>query len=89
MWFLMFPIAIAVSGMLLQVNVGALIQDSLKQSRGETVDIVNRMLTQKVDQLDNKIEKFQDGLNAQIFIAKDLDKRLTLVERDVEEIKKR
>lgn len=87
MWFLMFPIAIAISGMLLQVNVGSLIQDSLRQSRGQTVDIVGQMLKEQITKLDDQLEDVQRSLAAQNDRYGSLDKRLTLVERDLEYIK--
>lgn len=89
LYFLMFPIAIAISGMLLQVNVGSLIQESLSKSRKETVDIVNQMLAARVDKLEQKIEDGNNDLARLRDVDNNLDKRLMLVERDVEQLKRR
>lgn len=84
MWMLVFPIAVSISGMLLQVNVGALIQDSLKQSRGQTVDLVGEMLRERLTKLDSKIDDIQEAIQGQTLKYADLDKRLSLVEREQE-----
>jgi uncharacterized protein YlxW (UPF0749 family) len=88
MWMLLFPIAVAISGMLLQVNVGALIQDSLKQSRGQTVDVVSEMLRERLAKLDKQIDDIQESIQGQALKYADLDKRLTLVEREQEIIRR-
>lgn len=84
MWFLLFPLAIAISGMLLQVNVGAIIQDALKKSRGETVDIVGEMLRERIENLDDRMTSIEGSISGQGIKYFDVEKRLTLVERDVE-----
>lgn len=84
MWMLLFPIAVAISGMLLQVNVGALIQDSLRQGRTQTVDVVSEMLRERLAKLDKQIDDIQDSIQGQALKYADLDKRLSLVEREQE-----
>lgn len=87
MWTIMLPLAIAISGMLLQVNVGALIQESLRQSRGQTVDIVGDLLKERITKLDETLDDVEEALKAQRQQYSEFDKRLTLVERDVEDYK--
>jgi hypothetical protein len=89
LYLLMFPLAIAISGMLLQVNVGSLIQESLSKSRKETVDIVSQMLAARVDKMEAKIEAGGADFLQMRDETNELDKRLTLVEREVEQLKRR
>lgn len=89
LYILMFPLAIAVSGMLLQVNVGSLIQETLSKSRKETVDIVSQMLASRVDKLELKLEESNNNTARLREADSQLDKRLSLVERDVEMLKRK
>lgn len=62
MWFLMFPIAIAISGMLLQVNVGAIIQGTLLETRENTVGIVGDMLTDRFVAIDARLAQIETSV---------------------------
>lgn len=81
MWLLMFPLAIAISGLLLNVNVGSLIERSVSKTRTETVDIVGQMLYEKLNRLDNQVSAIDEAIKRQGIRYWEMDKRLTYLER--------
>ena len=90
MWFLLFPVALAISGMLLQVNVGAIIQASLMQSRDQTVDVVGTMLTEKMADMERRLAAVENASTSSIKYGGQidtLDKRVTTVEQQVRQLR--
>lgn len=78
LWILVPPIGLSIAGMILQVNVGAMINNavdvSMKRSRGETVEIVGDALAVRMNGLDAR-------LNAMDTTIRGISDRLVLVER--------
>lgn len=81
LWIIMFPLALAIGGMLLQVNVGALIQSavnrSVSETRSDTVDIVNTMLNDRINSLDHRMAVMEETMRLQ---GDKTDKRLARLE---------
>lgn len=78
---LAIPLVLAVSGMMLQLNVGKLIEQAI-------ADQSNYQLQAQREEGDRVITAIQSSINAIVNDVAILDTRLTNVEKDIEETRK-